>query len=894
VVLSAREALDRFLLRVVDGGLAGVIFLVPLLMGGRHASGQLVLTFLAVTTAWAWAARQSLRQDSRWLPAVEATPLLLLGLVLIVVQTVPLPTWLLARLAPDTAGLLPLWNGDGQSPATLGRWSCISLTPAETMAGMVLFLDFILLFFVTVQRIRHIEDVERLLRWCAMSAVLMGSFGIVQLLAGNGKFFWFYEHPFSDASGVAKGSFTNRNHFAQFLALGIGPLIWWLQNSLSRSRGSGRERRQGEDFSVYLLGLALGVVLFAGLLSLSRGGIVAMFLATAICTAVCCRMSSLGRKFFIAMSSAGLLIGASLAIFGYDRVTNRIDDISSGSVERLDRSAARRVIWTATAKAIPHHLLLGTGVGSFGEVFPTYCDLPMDDGIQPSHAECSPLQIALECGLAGLGLTLAGVILCCSWCIRGLWSSAPVRMRLCAAAVAGSLAASAMHACVDFVWYVPACTAIVSLLAACALRIMQLGRAEAKVEDSGVRKQASLRLPAPRFSLPWAVATAALTCLGAWMIADRVGPAVAQTYWDEYLISLHEADAQLEKNPSIAPAFLKMREKWIADLENVVRWQPTHAWAHLKLTETHCLQFEQLQKDSENPMPLTHIRDAARQSRFESREALVEWLSRAVGEHWVHLDKALFHVRESLALSPLQGRGYLYLADLSFLVEAGDEIKLACIEQAIRARPYDGAVIYAAGAEALLAGDTARWLQCSKRAFRSGPRQRQQILADLVASAPPENLPALIDVILREFQPDVPAARTLYTLCRKQCSPNDLKPLIHYWVDKAEAVTPEMPPAEAATAWLEVGCLHGLLGENADSLRCARNAMEDDRNNYDVRFRLASCLLEQQFYEEAETHLKWCQARSPNDKNLEAMLRTALKGRLDSQNRTAAEHEQVR
>ena len=70
------------------------------------------------------------------------------------------------------------------------------------------------------QRIRHVEDVERLLRWCALSAVIMASFGIVQLLAGNGKFFWFYEHPFTTTCDGAKGSFSNRNHFAQFLALG--------------------------------------------------------------------------------------------------------------------------------------------------------------------------------------------------------------------------------------------------------------------------------------------------------------------------------------------------------------------------------------------------------------------------------------------------------------------------------------------------------------------------------------------------------------------------------------------------------------------------------------------------------------------------------------------------
>jgi tetratricopeptide (TPR) repeat protein len=378
------------------------------------------------------------------------------------------------------------------------------------------------------------------------------------------------------------------------------------------------------------------------------------------------------------------------------------------------------------------------------------------------------------------------------------------------------------------------------------------------------------------------------------MIADRVGPAVAQTYWDEYLVGLHATDTQLESNPSLAPAFVEMREKWIAGLENVVWWQPSHAWAHLKLAETHRLIFEQLQKASENPMPLTHIRDAALQSRFESREALVEWLSRAVGPHWAHLDKALLHTRKALALSPLQGRGYVYLADLSFLAGADENIEQACIEQALKVRPYDGAVSYAAGAEALLAGDTARWLEFSKRAFDSGSQQRQQILSDLVTSTPNEYLPALIEFILREFRPDLAAARSLNLLCQKRCSPETLKLLTSYRAEKAEAAAPTLGPIEAAGAWLEARQLHGQLHNDADALRCARNAMQADPNNYEVRYQLATCLLNQRLFDEAEPHLKWCQNRAPGDTGVEAMLRTVLKGRFDRQSRAAAESEQLR
>ena len=57
---------DAMLLKIVDGGLAGCIFLVPLLLGGRQALGQLVLVGLAVSVAAAWIIRQCIARQGIW------------------------------------------------------------------------------------------------------------------------------------------------------------------------------------------------------------------------------------------------------------------------------------------------------------------------------------------------------------------------------------------------------------------------------------------------------------------------------------------------------------------------------------------------------------------------------------------------------------------------------------------------------------------------------------------------------------------------------------------------------------------------------------------------------------------------------------------------------------
>ena len=77
-------------------------------------------------------------------------------------------------------------------------------------------------------------------------------------------------------------------------------------------------------------------------------------------------------------------------------------------------------------------------------------------------------QIASEAHAADQGrsgIAREGVVIA-----RFTRASNATRVRVCTAAIAASLTAIAVRAAVDFVWYVPACMAIVALLAAGALR----------------------------------------------------------------------------------------------------------------------------------------------------------------------------------------------------------------------------------------------------------------------------------------------------------------------------------------------------------------------------------------------------------------------------------------
>src|SRR5262249_49685420 len=147
------------------------------------------------------------------------------------------------------------------------------------------------------------------------------------------------EHPYRAAYANVMGAFINRNHFTHFLALGLAPLVWWTAISLRASNSHGRAQRgemHGSKVLSAILLLALGTVLFAGLMSLSRGGCVALVIALGVgCTAFW-RVGLLDTKFLFGAAVVSVLLACSLAVHGYSTVSGRLDDLTSGSMSQLD------------------------------------------------------------------------------------------------------------------------------------------------------------------------------------------------------------------------------------------------------------------------------------------------------------------------------------------------------------------------------------------------------------------------------------------------------------------------------------------------------------------------------------------------------------------------------
>ena len=995
-------SVDRWQL-TLDGMLLAILAFAPLFFGGRYDGGKFVFVVLVVAAMCVCAFRVAVDRTQRWYGChalwLVGGGVLLLGLQL----------WPGSNATSSAERLLPVWSQVGVaqqdesvSATTIGTWGQQSFAPAATRGGMVMLLAYGGLFVVTIQRVREIRDVERTLTLIGWTTVGMAAFGLLQYLTSSGSFLWFYDHPWRDTTSAAKGPFDNQNHFVHYLALGCGPLLWWwlhrankkdsIRSSLKARSGN---RRTADGSHLAVGSLAVGVVMFAALMSFSRAGCLLILLVVAAATFAYFRMGWIRRQLALSLVGVATLVFAALWIHGSDRLTARLSDYAGVSVNSLDRGHVRRQIWAANIEGIRQNGPLGSGVGTHVQLCPVY--LKNSASTEHTHAESGYLQVLLETGWYGLLLVLGGISAVVGWiAFGGRRPASPdnrqLRIRGCMVAVATGLTASMLHSFVDFVWYIPACLSFAIILAACAFRLRCLAK-EPRIDLTTAANWSPLAR--------WGV-VASTVCVGAWMIHDRAGPAIASPAWDSYLRkhNEHQQMVQEDRGESEATADVtgidspqeEALDSLIEDLEFVVRWNPNHGRAHLRLAGVYVQKCELIMRDSDNALDLSQLRDTVIRADFATlaRRTLTKADRNANGtlergeadrhdrwlEHWNaadsnadtrldpveltgllrdqwlkqtmrfsikaaevvgkfdqdgdqvlsgdelkrarlasqtlsnarpaqadrlfteeisdayrkeyaaahrYLHSAYAHAVQGLSICPLQGEGYLLLAELCFISERANspeglvQAKRQMVNQALRLRPWDGGVLLVAGREAALSNHTELAAALWRRSFMSGTVHRSRLIDLFVAHQMP------IEFVTSQFAP-VLDARSCDQIARRFESSGLPTESRKFWshfarVAEAEAQRGNQDGASITNSWLLANRAYQRLGDTAAMLRCARAAAKFEPNDFKTRRSLVRNLIDQQLYVEAEPHVRWCLRRKPEDK----YLRSAITKILDAE-----------
>ena len=847
---------------IIDAGLLLAAFAVPFAFGGRHSIGEFLLVCSAVLCTIGWISDQLLSEKAAWI-RTRVEPLLLAVLALGLLQIVPLPQPIISMLSPAMDDVLPLRSASSIEDGVFQTpWSHLSMCVSESLPGLAVGVAYVLIFLVATQRIRAVDDASRILKMVALSGIAMTIFAFVQFFFSNGLYFWMIDLPQGVADDRLKGAFLNKNHFAQFAALSVGPLIWWLgvhtqadDQSAFGAPGRSRALTVPEFVPKIILAAALGTVVTAVLISRARGAFVALSVASTVLVLMLYSRSLINRKQFTVMVTATAVSVLLVGIVGHREIAR--------VTERLNKwdSNGRVQVWNANLDTFKEFPFVGTGVGSHVYIHQRHLDQPYSKG-RYTHAESGYLQIATETGVSGIALTVACLAVSFFWCVRGFRISQNRAVTLAIGGVTCSLLISCIQSVADFVWYIPGCMVPLILQLACACRLYQL-ETDRKVSSSTDR----LCLM-PRMRVAFVVPL--LLPLAVWMFSEWTPRLLAEPYWLNYrkivLADYTGKDVSMNIGGDAELTTARLQQV-MRDLRDAVRKNPNDSRIHTRLAVQYGKVFHSLQKNSENALPLSQIRDAAETGGFETHEEMLAWLSRAFGDNIKYAVAAKKHARRAIELNPLDGRAWLSYAELAFLDGVPPGYDRKCVEQSLQLLPNDASVLYAAGRDARVDGDVEEWIRLWKRAFHRDTATQETIIRQLA-----EWTDVPVEIIVKAFEPDVAALeRTvviLDDLGQVQNQSKALQVLAISLTEQAQSAN----NTERANDWRKAAVAYARLNDVDKVEDCFQKSVDVAPTNFRIRFDFGSWLLTQGRPAAATEHIQWCARMAPHDPRVSAAV----------------------
>ncbi len=383
--------------RTVRQSVAPAYLLLCLLLGGS-AQGIWTIAVLQVVglaiIAWAAIERPAQRPSlsERYLFALLAA-----ALIVIALQMVPLPDSLWSSFGPRgkiASEIELLGDGLGAMP--------LSLTPYQGL-DMAMRLIPPLAIFLAIARL-HAARISFLVLALVTGTVAGVMLGVFQVSARGPAQSAFYFYPYSNV-GVATGFFANANHMAALLLA----CIPFLAALVASARDGAHVRFR----SVAMAAAALLLVLFVGLaLNRSLAGLLLLVPVVGASALIILKVRTRARRRAIVPIAFLALVGLTLVM---------AHSIAGGVAEDRGRGAedSRVAIAQTTARATIDYMPLGSGLGSFSEVYQTYEDPASVPQTTVVHAHDDYLELALELGLPGIVI----LVLFLGWWGRMTWLS---------------------------------------------------------------------------------------------------------------------------------------------------------------------------------------------------------------------------------------------------------------------------------------------------------------------------------------------------------------------------------------------------------------------------------------------------------------------------------------
>ena len=425
-------------------GLASVYLGLCLLLGGASAAGaagngllQVLGIGLLLLHAWSRGA-PPLPREGRWLAAI-----FFLFALVAAIQLIPLPfdVW---RGLPGREVIARSMGLLGVEPATMP----MSLDSRRTFASLLWLIPPAAMFLVATRLTRdERSSVARVLLAVAVLSIVLGAF---QLFDGDDSRLRFYDVTNYNRS---VGFFANANHVATLMLCSLPFAVMFLARAAKKRRGDGGREGRGFIYGAIAAFIGIGIAING---SLAAYGL----LVPAAAGSFFLYQRTVGRTFSgrtYAIAGIVMLISLGLSALGPlsgSRLAAKFDDTNT---------VGRKISVPTAIAAARDHLPLGSGLGTFRDIYRTYEPVEDVTSVYVNHAHNDYAEVALELGVAGVLAVLAFV----AWWTARSWSVWRSEQNGAALARAGSIAIGIVlaHSLVDYPIRTSAIAAVVAMAA---------------------------------------------------------------------------------------------------------------------------------------------------------------------------------------------------------------------------------------------------------------------------------------------------------------------------------------------------------------------------------------------------------------------------------------------
>lgn len=366
------------------GGAAALSLAVILVCGGVSLPSFAILTLFAIlgiglTILGSFRLfRSELNLRTKW-----AFTIIFLGLVLLAVQTIPLPPSIWSAF-PGRAFVSESYQAAG---IPLG-WAALSLDPEQTRMDLLMTVSAFGLFVAAVT----LKSTQRkYLAMVILAAVLVSILlGVAQKFQGPNSLLFVYD---LGGSLVASGFFANRNFYAALL---YSALPFVIAFAINFSRNGKAQKIVGPAFALIFI-----VIIIIGLgVAESRMGVILAFFALLLSLPLIwsSRSFNMGSRGFVILMFIAVFLIAQFGLVAVLRLA------STDSV-----SEYRTTIYAVSLDVLRSVFPVGSGFGSFVPIYAMHETPSVAVSAYINHAHNDWLELVIEGGLPMAILLLAYV-----------------------------------------------------------------------------------------------------------------------------------------------------------------------------------------------------------------------------------------------------------------------------------------------------------------------------------------------------------------------------------------------------------------------------------------------------------------------------------------------------